>query len=113
MQCNAMRASGVEPWPTTDPSPWEQHARLPTRPGTLPPQGTSRGVRTTHPIGSRPDMHWRRSLMVMLVTVLAPAALSSAADEAHPNLVLIVADDLGWADLGCYGSRFHRTPHLD
>src|SRR5262245_58665525 len=33
--------------------------------------------------------------------------------ERPPNVVLIVADDLGWADLGCYGSRFHRTPHLD
>lgn len=31
----------------------------------------------------------------------------------RPNVVLIVADDLGWADLGCYGSAFHRTPHLD
>ena len=30
-----------------------------------------------------------------------------------PNVVLIVADDLGAMDLGCYGSKFHRTPHLD
>jgi arylsulfatase A len=30
-----------------------------------------------------------------------------------PNVVLILADDLGWADLGAYGSRFHRTPNLD
>ncbi len=28
-------------------------------------------------------------------------------------MVLIVIDDLGWADLGCYGSRFYRTPNLD
>jgi arylsulfatase A-like enzyme len=28
-------------------------------------------------------------------------------------VIVIVADDLGWADLGCYGSKFHRTPHLD
>ncbi|MCE9607984.1 MAG: sulfatase-like hydrolase/transferase [Planctomycetia bacterium] len=36
-----------------------------------------------------------------------------AGNLRRPNIVLIVADDLGWADLGCYGSTFHRTPHLD
>lgn len=30
-----------------------------------------------------------------------------------PNVVVIVADDLGWADLGVYGSGFHETPSLD
>ena len=30
-----------------------------------------------------------------------------------PNVVVIVADDLGWHDLGAYGNRFHRTPRLD
>jgi len=30
-----------------------------------------------------------------------------------PNFVLIVADDLGFGDIGCYGSKIHRTPNLD
>jgi len=38
-----------------------------------------------------------------------------AADEARqpPNIVIILADDLGWADLACYGNRFNESPHLD
>ena len=31
----------------------------------------------------------------------------------QPNVVLIVADDLGWRDVGCYGSSFYETPHID
>jgi arylsulfatase A-like enzyme len=31
----------------------------------------------------------------------------------RPNIVLLIVDDLGWADLGCYGSSFHETPHID
>lgn len=31
----------------------------------------------------------------------------------RPNLLVILADDLGWADLSCYGSTAIRTPHLD
>src|SRR5436305_4707806 len=58
-------------------------------------------------------MHGRRGFTSALLGVLASAALSARADDLRPNVVLIVADDLGWADLGCYGSRFHRTPHLD
>ena len=31
----------------------------------------------------------------------------------RPNVVLIMADDLGWTDLGCFGSTYYETPHLD
>ena len=30
-----------------------------------------------------------------------------------PNVVFLLADDLGWSDLGCYGADLHETPHLD
>lgn len=33
--------------------------------------------------------------------------------ERRPNIVLLLVDDWGWADLGAYGSTFYETPHLD
>ncbi|WP_435011151.1 sulfatase-like hydrolase/transferase [Tundrisphaera lichenicola] len=48
-----------------------------------------------------------------VVIGLAGILVASARGEDRPNVVLIVADDLGWADLGCYGTKFHRTPNLD
>jgi arylsulfatase A-like enzyme len=43
----------------------------------------------------------------------AAVARESLKEATRPNLLLIVADDLGYGDLGCYGSRVIRTPHLD
>src|SRR5258708_2427721 len=61
----------------------------------------------------RTDMSWRRFITLTLLSVVVLNALPARGDDARPNVVLIVADDLGWADPGCYGSKFHRTPHLD
>ena len=38
---------------------------------------------------------------------------NSAWGDDRPNILLIFADDLGWSDLGCYGSQRFQTPNLD
>lgn len=65
-------------------------------------------------------MNFRPMIILRLfVLLLAPAtaidvrAAGSGASGARPNVVLIIADDLGWSDLGCYGADLHETPHLD
>ena len=51
----------------------------------------------------------RAVLAVLLLALLA----SPAHAKERLNVIVILADDLGWADLGCYGSKYHRTPALD
>lgn len=50
--------------------------------------------------------------MVAIVAFL-PFGPSAIGAEEHPNFVVIFADDLGYGDLGVYGSEQIRTPHLD
>ena len=57
------------------------------------------------------------SLLALGILLLSQAALNSIAKVASggaPNLVVILADDLGWGDLGCYNAASRiPTPHLD
>ncbi len=51
------------------------------------------------------------SKLLSFVVVLALAGVNSAAER--PNVVFILADDLGYGDLGCYGQKKILTPNLD
>ena len=48
-----------------------------------------------------------------LLAVLALSAFAHAATAPRPNILLIIADDLGYGDLGSYGGKAIPTPHLD
>ncbi len=46
------------------------------------------------------------------VTLMIIGVAISAAGSEQPNIILVMADDLGWSDIGCYGGEI-GTPHID
>jgi arylsulfatase A-like enzyme len=58
--------------------------------------------------------HYRASLLALalVATYAGPASANEPAAQ-RLNVVLIVADDLGWSDLGCYGADLLETPSID
>ncbi len=52
----------------------------------------------------------KRAVLLLLAVAAWPVG---AAETTKPNVIIFLADDLGARDLGCYGSTFYDTPHLD
>jgi arylsulfatase A-like enzyme len=52
-------------------------------------------------------------LRLALLVVVALGFASRLSGAEKPNVVFILADDLGWTDLGCQGSKYYRTPNID
>jgi len=50
---------------------------------------------------------------VAILATNAVLADETGERERGPNIVFFLVDDLGWADLGCYGNGFNETPHID
>ena len=49
-------------------------------------------------------------VLALVVVAVIPAGLAKPAER--PNIVLIMCDDMGWSDIGCYGGEV-STPSLD
>lgn len=59
------------------------------------------------------NARFRRASLSFGALMLGTALAREAAAQSRPNIILIVADDLGWAELGAYGQRRLATPSVD
>lgn len=41
------------------------------------------------------------------------SVFAAEAKKVQPNVVVIMVDDMGYGDFGCYGNKYHKTPNVD
>jgi arylsulfatase A-like enzyme len=52
-------------------------------------------------------------LFLCSILFLTGVPQAPAAPAAQPNIVFVLVDDMGWTDLGCFGSKYYETPNID
>ena len=84
-------------------------ARLPR-----PAAAIALGQRKPDPADRCQTHRWRLAgLFLALTGALTPAAVNARTPGGRPNIILIMADDMGYECLGANGSTFYKTPHLN
>src|SRR4051812_34431291 len=65
------------------------------------------------PVPSEEPTMQRVLLVLAAVALVAPTVHAGEKPARKPNIIFIIADDLGYGDLGCYGQQKIKTPNID
>ncbi|HET6777540.1 MAG TPA: sulfatase-like hydrolase/transferase, partial [Gemmatimonadales bacterium] len=59
------------------------------------------------------QLRWTILIIVAGLAVTPCTTVAQFSAETAPNIIVFLADDLGWRDVGAYGNREIRTPNID